>query len=94
MDRSPGYDASQVDSREREAALIAGSGMFERAECGSCHAMSTEGGPAHVTLRDLRSRYTLEALTDYLATPREPMPPYDADIAQRRALAIYLLETY
>ena len=54
-DRGNGYDSSQVDSRERDAALLAGSGVFETAECGSCHSMSTAEGPAPVTLRDLRS---------------------------------------
>ena len=45
-------------------------------------------------LTDLGARYTIDEFVEYLTMPRPPMPAYDADLEQRRALAIYLLESY
>jgi glucose/arabinose dehydrogenase len=90
---SAGYAPGLISPDERAHAMTAGAAVLAREGCLVCHAESTTA-PAQVVLTDLALRYTLEEMAAYLATPRSPMPPYEADDAQRRALAIYLLETY
>ncbi len=91
---SVGYDPASVTTEVRDAALAGGAEVFAGAECAVCHAAAADGGPAQVPLADLAPRYTVDELAEYLATPQPPMPPFEADLAARRALAIYLLETY
>ncbi len=90
---SAGYTPGLVSADERAQAVKAGAAVLAREGCLACHAESTTAR-GQVVLTDLATRYTLEEMAAYLATPRPPMPPYKADDAQRRALAIYLLETY
>lgn len=92
--RSAGYDPTEVGAEERTAALAAGPAVLAAEECLVCHAVTPERDPSRFLLSNLGERYTLEEFVDYLGSPRQPMPPYDADAAQRRALAIYLLESY
>lgn len=94
MGGSAGYTSATVGAAERDAALAAGPGVLANEGCLACHAVSPAGDPAAFALSDLGTRYTIEELAEYLLMPRTPMPPYDADPEQRRALAIYLLETY
>lgn len=94
--RSPslGYDPATVSAREREAANTLGPSVLANDGCLVCHGESPAADTAQVVLTDLDAQYTVGELIDYLAAPRPPMPPYDADAEQRRTLAIYLLETY
>ena len=92
--RSAGYDPTAVGAPEREAALAVGPAVLASEGCLVCHAEAPGTDPAQFVLTDLGARYTIDELTDYLTAPRPPMPPYGADGAQRRALAIYLLERY
>jgi glucose/arabinose dehydrogenase len=91
---SAGYDPTEIGARERQAAVVAGPDTMDTEGCVACHAPTAAGRPAQVALTDLRSRYTLDGLADYLARPNPPMPPHEGDAAARRRLAIYLLETY
>lgn len=94
---SAGYDPASVDPGERAAALSEGPGLMAAGACLECHVLKarpTDAPVARKVLDDLASRYTLDELTDYLATPNPPMPPYTEASEQRRALALYLLETY
>ena len=93
-DRSVGYDPTAISAQEREAALASGSAVLAGEGCLVCHVESPSADPAQFVLTDLRARYTIDELVEYLAVPRPPMPLYDADVEQRRALAIYLLESY
>ncbi len=88
------YDPTQVSAGEREGALTTGPGVFAEAGCGVCHGDSGAPDAVQIELRDLAARYTVDELSEYLLAPRAPMPPYEADPDARRALAIYLLETY
>jgi glucose/arabinose dehydrogenase len=89
-----GYDPGEVGTQERQGAIAAGRATMDAEGCVACHAPTETGGRAQVVLTDLASRYTLDALVDYLARPNPPMPPYEEDAAARRRLAIYLLDTY
>ena len=90
--RSAGYDPTVVGAQEREAALAAGPEVYVRDGCATCHEPTAD--QTQVVLPDLSARYTIDEMAAYLTTPTPPMPPYDASAAQRRALAIYLLESY
>ena len=81
-----------VDGDEREAARAEGAAFWEEAGCASCHGAKREDGGR--PLGDLSRRYTIDALTSFLAAPQPPMPLYPFDEDQRRALAIYLLERF
>lgn len=91
---SAGYDPSMVSEQERQSALALGPGVLETADCLVCHAVSADGEPGQVELTDLAAKYTVDELADYLAMPTLPMPPYDEELEQRRALAVYLLESF
>ena len=93
-ERSVGYNPATVSDEERVAALSTGSSLLAGEGCLVCHGETTRSDPAHVVLDDLRARYTVDELGEYLASPAAPMPPYDAPQAELRALASYLLETY
>ena len=90
----PGYDPIGVDTPERETAIADGPGVLATEGCLVCHGESPAADVSQIVLTDLGTRYTVDELVEYLAAPRPPMPPYEADANNRRALAIYLLETY
>ena len=92
--RSVGYDPTAISAQEREAALAVGPAVLAGEGCPVCHVESPSADPTQFVLTDLRARYTIDELMEYLTIPRPPMPPYDAGVEQRRALAIYLLESY
>ena len=91
---SAGYDPATVSQQERQSALGSGPAVLEAEECLVCHAVSAGGDPGQVVLSDLATKYTVDELADYLAMPTLLMPPYDAETEQRRALAVYLLESF
>jgi glucose/arabinose dehydrogenase len=93
-DRSAGYDPTAISAQERESALAVGSAVLAGEGCLVCHVESPSADPAQVVLSDIGARFTVDELMEYLAMPNAPMPPYDADADQRRALAIFLLESY
>ena len=67
---------------------------FTNEGCDVCHGDSATPDTTQIELAGLGMRYTVEELAEYLGTPQAPMPPYEADANARRALAIYLVETY
>ena len=91
---SEGYDPTSVSAAERASAMTVGPGILANEACLVCHGESAATDAAQIPLVDLGMRYTIGELVEYLAAPRPPMPPFDADAERRRALAIYLLETY
>ena len=88
------FQLTTVSEQERQSALGSGPAVLEAEECLVCHAVSAGGDPGQVVLSDLATKYTVDELADYLAMPTLPMPPYDAETEQRRALAVYLLESF
>lgn len=94
MRASLGYESDAISQEERDAALASGPPVFERENCLTCHALTEDTESSAGVLQDLRSRYTVDELTEFLSNPRSPMPAYAGDADQRRSLSIYLLETY
>ncbi len=77
------------------AASARGRALYETGRCAGCHdADGAPEGTVVVPIRGLRLRYTLDGLTRYLATPTPPMPTVDLPEADRRDLAIHLLERH
>ena len=91
---SQGYDPAGIGPNERENALAIGEAILVAEDCMVCHARAGEEAVDRFVLSDLRTNYTVEELTEYLAAPQQPMPPYEADRENRRALAIFLLESF
>ena len=80
-------DAATVDPK-----LIArGATAFGQRGCQECHALEGDGKDGRVVLANLKGRYDTSTLIDYLAKPRQPMPPVD-DADARQALATFLLD--
>ena len=81
------------DVRSEQTAR--GRTLFDEQACGSCHraGQATEGVVVK-RLEGLSERYDIETLTRFFLTPTPPMPVVALGEADRRALAIYLLEQH
>lgn len=102
------YGGEQVDvslpvvfipESEREVfpdELIAeGKAIYDELGCAGCHEPD-EPIPDNTApeLKDLAERYTAEDIAKLLDAPRGPMPRFELDEADKRALAAFLLSTY
>jgi glucose/arabinose dehydrogenase len=89
-DRLAGFDeATRANMRARGEALYA-----ENA-CATCHlGGAATPGVARKRLEGLADRYSIERLEAFFLAPQPPMPIFDLPENDRRALAIYLMETY
>ena len=85
---------ASLDPSERAGLAREGRSLWERHRCAGCHEpAAAEPGVVAVPLRELRARHSIESLADFLATPTPPMPVFALDAQERRALAVYLLES-
>ena len=92
---SAGYDPGGVEDTERRAALGIGPTLVDASGCLECHVGQAGQVDAGLqVLNGLADRYTLDELMRYLSMPNPPMLPFVGNDAQRRELAVYLLETY
>ncbi|WKD50404.1 PQQ-dependent sugar dehydrogenase [Microbulbifer spongiae] len=66
------------------AAVRKGAGLYQSNGCGLCHQQQ-------LPLTNLRSKYTVQTLAEYFDAPTPPMPNYNFDSAQKKALAHYLM---
>ncbi len=76
--------------------LIAeGAAIYDELGCAGCHfpAEPIEGNTAP-KLENLADRYTAEDIAALLDAPPGPMPRFDLDEADKRALAAFLLATF
>ena len=80
-------DATPVDAQ----LIVRGATAFGQRGCQACHALEGDGKDGRVVLANLKARYDSATLIDYLAKPRQPMPPID-DADARAALAAFLLD--
>ena len=79
----------------RAAATARGATLAEAHACAGCHDPErAEPGVVAVPLADLRSRYDIDALAAFLASPTPPMPVIPFDAQERRDLAIHLLDAH
>jgi glucose/arabinose dehydrogenase len=93
--RSAGDPLSGLSAEERAAAGERGLTLYRQYACASCHEPErAPPGVLAVPLARLGSRYDLTALSRYLAVPNPPMPSYELSEAQRRDLAVLLLERH
>lgn len=83
-----------LDPGQRAALAREGRSLWERHRCAGCHdAAAADPGVVPVPLRNLSARHSIESLADFLATPTPPMPVFALAAQERRALAVYLLES-
>lgn len=61
-----------------------GEELYRRYGCAECHA-------EQVPLQTLSEKYSLQTLADYFDAPTPPMPDFDFNKPQKRALAHYLM---
>lgn len=85
--------AGEMDPRLHAVALQQGRQLWEHHGCGSCH---DEGASRehHRPLRDLRRKYDLASLMQYLQAPQPPMPLVPLSDWERRDLSIFVLDRY
>ncbi len=80
-------------AEERARARTAGHALWEQHECYACHdAERAEPGVVAKPLERLASRFDVDGLAAALQTPTPPMPVFSLDDAERRDLAVYLLD--
>lgn len=78
---------------ERSALAVQGRALFEAHACHRCHDPARgEAGVVVVPLDRVATKYDVTSLAAFLAAPQPPMPLFPLDAAQRRALAVHLLE--
>lgn len=83
---------AKLDDAKRENLSAAGSRLFTAHACGSCHlATQAEAGVVVKPLAGLSTRYDIESLGQFFTAPQPPMPVFDLDEEERRALAVHLL---
>ena len=82
-----------LDADERSRLAAEGEALYGSRECGSCHeaGLAVEG-VVPKPLDGLAPRYSLAELEALLRTPPSPMPIPELDEAERRAVAVYLLD--
>jgi glucose/arabinose dehydrogenase len=78
---------------ERRAASASGEKLWDESDCARCHVRG-EAGAKPRPLAGLVTKYDVDSLAAFLAAPQPPMPLYDLDEAQRRDLAVFLLERW
>jgi mono/diheme cytochrome c family protein len=84
-----------IPAAERAAAASRGQALFEANACARCHdPQRAEAGVVAVPLAHLATRYDVAGVQAYLAAPTPPMPLFPLDDAQRRDLAVFLLEEH
>ena len=79
--------------KERQQARVTGARLWAESGCAACHQPAAPGAP-YRPLVLLRAKWDVTRLTKWLAAPKPPMPRYAFDDAQRRALALWLLESF
>ncbi|MEM9176305.1 MAG: PQQ-dependent sugar dehydrogenase [Myxococcota bacterium] len=91
-----GSEPPEAMDADAQAALgRAGSALFERNACGTCHlADEAAAGIVAKPLEDLGAKYSLEALIGFFLAPTPPMPAFELAEEERRALAVYLLSRF
>ncbi|WP_374763274.1 PQQ-dependent sugar dehydrogenase [Yunchengibacter salinarum] len=82
-----------LDPAEKTAALAKGALVFATGGCARCHVQAAAPEGAHVTpLKGLKARYDLPEMIALLKNPPQPMPVPQLTQAERKALAVYLLD--
>jgi glucose/arabinose dehydrogenase len=86
---------AELDDATREDLVASGANLFANNACGSCHITAeAEAGVVVQPLGGLEAKYTIDSLALFLLTPQPPMPVFDLEEQDRRALAVHLLATY
>ena len=83
---------ADLDDASRADLVARGRGLFAANACGRCHEQAqAEAGVVVKPLAGLAARYTIDSLGGFFLAPQPPMPVFDLDDADRRALAVFLL---
>jgi mono/diheme cytochrome c family protein len=86
---------SGLGAHERAAASERGLALYQQHACASCHEPEHAAqGVVPIPLARLGSRYDLASLARYLAAPNPPMPALGLSQAERRDLAVLLLQRH
>jgi glucose/arabinose dehydrogenase len=93
---NPGVDPlSALGPEERGAGAARGAALFARHECAGCHeAAQAKPGVVPVALAGLAARHDLASLSAFLSAPTPPMPVVPLSDAERRDVAIFLLDRF
>lgn len=90
-----GDPLASIPPAERQAAAARGDALYARHGCAGCHGSDrAAAGVRPVPLAGLGSRYDVDALSAFLASPTPPMPAFPLSEAERRDLAVSLLERH
>jgi glucose/arabinose dehydrogenase len=84
---------AELDASTRETWARKGEELFVKHACATCHVEGEEApGVVVKPLARLRERYTLTQLDSFFLAPTPPMPVVELSDADRRALAVFLLD--
>ena len=83
-----------LSAREVSQLSAQGRSLYEQHACATCHEQAAAAaGTAASPLEQLAQRYSIDSLSQLLDTPPAPMPSFPLDSAQRRELAVFLLDS-
>jgi glucose/arabinose dehydrogenase len=86
---------AEVSMTERSAASGQGSTLWADNGCAACHVkVAGQENRTYRELTGLKAKYTIDTLVTFLRAPQPPMPAFPLTDAQRRALAIFLLDEH
>jgi glucose/arabinose dehydrogenase len=89
----PADPLAALPAPERAAAAARGVALYAAHDCARCHeAARAEPGMVVKPLEGLRARYDVKGLADFFLAPTPPMPALPLSEAERRDLAIHLLD--
>ncbi len=83
-----------LDAEERSSLADQGRALYAAHQCATCH--DPEAAPEGVAVKplaDLTRRYDIAGLEALFSTPPSPMPIVPLSANEKRALAVYLLES-
>lgn len=83
-----------IGAERLAAARAEGAALWEKHACAACHLPGAQTTDVFRALEALGSRYDVATLDTYLHTPQPPMPAFALSDAERRDLAIYLLDRF
>ena len=93
MSAANGSDAlEKLDPEVRSDLRDEGEALYSRHACANCHEATGSRAASVALSDDLAARHSIDGLVDILRTPPASMPRFLLEDAERRALAVFLLD--
>jgi glucose/arabinose dehydrogenase len=94
-DVAVGDPLAALPAEQRRSAASSGAQLWDDNGCAACHVAGKQAkGETYKPIEGMAKKHTLDSLVAFLAAPQPPMPLFPLSDAERRDVAVYVLETY